>query len=409
MFRTIKSCLTALLPILALSASAASSEPKLEVAYDVLLLPDDDLARVEIDISETGPLRSLRLRIDPRRHINFRGTGTFEMDKGRMVWTPPTGGGKLGYDVRIDHDRDGPGKDAAMNEHWALFRGEDLFPPMATKTEEERETTATLSLRVPEGWSTLTPWKKLDDGRFVIEQSHRFFDRPTGWILAGKLGVTREKVHGIRIAIGNPSGHQLHRMDILALLRWTLDELLEVFPNAPKRFAIVGAADPMWRGGLSGPDSMYVHAERPMISSDGTSPILHELVHGFMHARAGENGDWIVEGLAEYYSLAALRRSKTFSKRRYERSLAKLAHKGRNVKTLLVPKADAAVSARAVVTLVELDKQIRQATAGTKSLDEVARRLASERKAVTTERFRSLVTEITGQDFDAFFAKYVNS
>ena len=404
MFGPARDWAAALLALLCLAApGAAVSAPTFDVRYDVLLLPGDGIARVTIHLDGDGLPEALRFRVDTRRHKDFTGDGEIDMEKGRLVWRVPSEGGKLRYEVIIDHDRDGPGKDAAITDRWALFRGEDLVPSMAVNTEVDIESDATLELHLPAEWSVVTPWEKIGDDTFAIEQTHRFVDRPTGWVLAGRLGVTRETVAGVRLSIGNPWRHDLHRLDILALLRWTLDDLVEVFPNHPERFAIVGAADPMWRGGLSGPDSLYLHADRPLIQRDGTSPILHEMVHSFMHARAGEDGDWIVEGIAEYYSLALLRRSRTFSKRRYERSLEKLREKGRDVDDLLVAHADHAVAARGAVLLAELDERIRAATKGRKSLDDVAQVLQEERAPITTKRFIEIAEDVAGSKLTRFF------
>ena len=74
--------------------------------------------RVTISIEGEGLPEALRFRIDPRRHVEFAGSGEIEMEKGRLVWRLPRGGGKLRYDVRIDHDRNGPGKDAAIRLPW---------------------------------------------------------------------------------------------------------------------------------------------------------------------------------------------------------------------------------------------------------------------------------------------------
>ena len=400
-------CLAAAVVTLSMFTTARAAEPDtpLRVDYQAQLLPDRGLARVSIRVDGPHLPDALRLRIDPLRQVNFSSEGKTSMSRGRLVWNPPRSGGSLHYDVRLEHDRDGPGKDAELTSSWALFRGGDLFPPMAIEIEPDEEAEASLTLRVPKDWSVVAPWKRIEGTTFEIEQEHRFFDRPTGWILAGKLGVTREKVAGIKLAIANPSGHRFHRLDILALLRWTLDDLVDVFPDHPKRFAIVGAGDPMWRGGLSGPDSLYVHADRPLISRDGTSPILHEMVHSFMHARAGKDGDWIVEGVAEYYSLALLRRSRTFSKRRYEKSLEKLAKKGRKAGDLRSPKADAAIAAQGAVLMAELNEKILRATGKKKSLDDVVRVLARERKSVETARFQEIVKEVAGTGFDEFFAQ----
>ena len=50
---------------------------------------------------------------------------------------------------------------------------------------------------------------------------------------------------------------------------------------------------------MSGPGSLYVHADRPMISENGTSTMLHELVHVAMGVSGSAHDDWLVEGLAE--------------------------------------------------------------------------------------------------------------
>jgi hypothetical protein len=63
----------------------------------------------------------------------------------------------------------------------------------------------------------------------------------------------------------------------------------------------------MWRGGLPGPASLYLHADRPLISGNSTSTLLHELVHVAQSYRAAKDEDWIVEGIAEYDTLERLR------------------------------------------------------------------------------------------------------
>ena len=62
--------------------------------------------------------------------------------------------------------------------------------------------------------------------------------------------------------------------------------------------------------------------------------MLHELFHAVTGVRAGPGGDWVVEGLAELYSLELLVRSKTISKARYRKALAGLAARGAGVAAL---------------------------------------------------------------------------
>ena len=158
----------------------------------------------------------------------------------------------------------------------------------------------------------------------------------------------------------------------------------------------------MWRGGLSGPNSVFVHADRPLISTDLSSPILHELMHAVMGARSGEDGDWVVEGLAELYSLELLVRSKTVSRRRYAKALRRLEEKGRGVVSLAREDVSGAVTARAVVLLREIDEQIEAATDGEASLDDVVKRLSSEHGVVTGERFRRIAEDVAGSRIAVF-------
>jgi predicted metalloprotease with PDZ domain len=125
-----------------------------------------------------------------------------------------------------------------------------------------------------------------------------------------------------------------------------------------------------------------------------------------MGARAGVDGDWIVEGLAELYSLEALVRSRTISKRRHERALARIEARGRSVRSVVAtPRATGEVTARAVGLLRDLDEEIRAATGGKRSLDDVMHELASSGEAVSLAHFRALCEKVTGTKLTDFFAR----
>jgi len=194
-------------------------------------------------------------------------------------------------------------------------------------------------MRVPEGWSVAVPYKRQPDGSYAVDHPARRFDRPTGWMAVGKLGIVRERVAGTSVAIAGPVGHGQRRLDQLALLRWTLPTLGEILQPLPDRLLVVGAGDPMWRGGLSGPRSAYLHSDRPLIAEDGTSPLLHELVHTALRTRSGPGGDALVEGLAELYSVELLARSRTVSRKRAERTFARLAERGSAIESVVTDGA----------------------------------------------------------------------
>jgi predicted metalloprotease with PDZ domain len=150
----------------------------------------------------------------------------------------------------------------------------------------------------------------------------------------------------------------------------------------------------MWRGGLSGPDSLFLHADRPLISGNGTSTLLHELLHVAQSYRAARDEDWIVEGMAEYYTLEILRRSGTISKRRHQRGLEQLAEWSQESKKLEGRRASGARTARGVLVMQALDAELRQRSDGRRSLDDVARALAKNGEPVSLERLRKVSADL---------------
>jgi hypothetical protein len=384
------------------------NDTSFDLAYDVRLAPTEGVAHVSIRIQDPKrELISLVFRTDPARHREFRGDGqvTPSTNGDTVEWRPAAGGGTLRYVFRIDHLRDQKSYDARCSPDWALFRGDDLVPSVRMRTHGPGESRAKLRLRLPEGWGVAAPYPRGSDGIFTVDHAHRRFDRPTGWFVVGHLGVLRERIAGSHVAIAGPKGQRMRRLDVLAMLRWTLPTLREISGGLPDRLLIVGAGDPMWRGGLSGPNSVFVHASLALISRDGTSPLLHELMHAVLGISPGPGGDWIVEGLAEVYSLELLMRSRTLSKARYEKSLAALAARGREAKVLEVDDASGATTARAVTVLRALDREIRDGSQGARSLDDVVRILYQQGGEVTSERLRRLAEDLSGRSLSAFFKR----
>jgi hypothetical protein len=67
----------------------------------------------------------------------------------------------------------------------------------------------------------------------------------------------------------------------------------------------------------------WPHGARPLISENGISTFLYELVHVAM-AAPGTADDWIVEGVTEYYGLETLRRSGGIPRRRIDQAIRAL-------------------------------------------------------------------------------------
>jgi hypothetical protein len=169
----------------------------------------------------------------------------------------------------------------------------------------------------------------------------------------------------------------VRRMDMLALLHWTLPELKEILPDALPRLTIVSAGAPMWRGGLSAPASFFLHADRPLISENATSSLLHEVMHTALGLRSSDGNDWIVEGLAEYYSIELLRRGNAISASRATKAFAQLAEWGEQSRTLCGAQSTAATTALAVTIMRKLDRELLKKSDGDVNLDSLLPSLAN--------------------------------
>jgi hypothetical protein len=276
---------------------AGSDSHHYGLRYDLALKPAEDRAEVSITIDERakGNISSMRFHIDPKRHAAFNGDGKVEASDDYVTWTPPETGGRLSFQVPVSNRRPNGRFDARMTDEWAVFRGDDLFPPARTEQRDDAEADATLHVHLPAGWSFVTPYRKIKDNVYEIEHAHRSFDRPTGWMAAGHLGVRRERINGVQVVVAGPLNQGVRRLDMIALLNWNLPKARRLMPDMPKHVLVVSAGDPMFRGGLSGPNSLYVHADRPLLSENGSSPLVHELVHVATRLE-GENGERLDRG-----------------------------------------------------------------------------------------------------------------
>ncbi len=383
---------------LLLAAATQARTPEYDVTYTIGFAPAQGQATVAIAIGQDGEARVSRLVFDmpEERYSAIEGDGNIARAGDKLAWEPPAKGGELRYRYRIDHARSNGAYDALITKDFAIVRGDDLVPSATVKATKGADSRARLVLELPPGWPHAdTPWKLAKDGKsYVVVNPERSFDRPTGWIIAGDIGVRRDVVEDMEIAIGAPKGEPMPRMQILSMLTATAPAMREAFGKLPPKLLIVGAGDPMWRGGLSGPRSLWMHAERPLISENGSSTLMHETVHVVTRIRGAKGEDWIAEGFAEYYGIELMHRAGLLSQARFDKTIGWMRKHGRSVKTLRADNSAGPRTARAVALLADLDREIRRHAPG-KSLDEVARALMG-RGRVSSEDLRTEVEAVTG-------------
>lgn len=373
--------------LLGLSAPLWAAK-KVDLDYQVRFLPESDQAEVSLILENSDLVRSLTFDLgDKGYYSDFQADGSWQQDSAQSgTWQPGKGKSTLSYKVRISHPRQSGSFDARMTQDWALLRGDDLVPSAHLVKDDQIELVSRLQFELPKGWKGVeTGWPRIGENRFRIDNPARKFDRPTGWVLAGKIGSRRARLGDTDVTVAAPVGEGMRRMDILTLLTFVWPEAQAVFPRDPAKLLIVGAGDPMWRGGLSAPNSLFMHSDRPLISENGTSSLVHELVHVFSRIRDTDRSDWISEGLAEYYAIELMRRAGGMSEDRYQAIRKKLIGWSKPVETLRTEESSGPITARAVLLLQELDREIRKHTNNQRSLDDVTRGLMRLDKASTKD------------------------
>lgn len=381
-------CAAAVTLACTLSSNAAEYEFEVEVDFSN---PGADCHPVRIELEQDEHLlREMSWDVE-NKYSDWRGQPEPEQREERLYWLPPAGGGFLEYCVNLDHRRGNGGYDSRVTPEFALFRGDDLVPAARTRTVVGAVSQTTVEFEVPEDWSVVTRYPEGNEHEFLAADPDRRFDRPTGWMVAGNLGVRRDTIEGVKVIIAGPVDHGIRRMDLMTFLNFLLPEFGAVMPELPERLLLVSAGDPFWLGGLSGPDSLYLHADRPIVSGNATSTLIHELVHVFMGAYGGPDDDWLAEGLAEFYAIELLYRAGGMTRARRDRAWDDLEEWGEDIDYLRGRASSGPVTARAAVFLRDFDEALGEESDA--SLDRITAALVEKGGPLTLEGLREICAD----------------
>lgn len=258
-----------LLGLSTLAAPAwAVKKHRVDLTYDVRFMPEAGYAEVAMTLKEGEMVRSFDLNLGKRgAYSEFKGSGEIKQNDDRLLWQPSKGVAKLTYRVNLTHPRDNGKFDAMLTPDWALFRGDDLIPAGNLVQADNVELVSRLQFELPKGWTSVeTGWPLVGKHLFRIDNPSQLFDRPTGWIIAGKIGARRDVLNDSKVSVAAPVGQHMQRMSIMTMLTFVWPQAVEAFQRQPEKLLVVGANDPMWRGGLSAPNSLYMQAARPLVS-----------------------------------------------------------------------------------------------------------------------------------------------
>jgi len=395
-----------LLWVLGLVACAPAWAKKVDLDYQVRLLPASGQAEVHLTLADGSVVRSLDFDLGKQSpYSDFRADGQWQVQGERGVWHPGAGKTQLSYRVQLNLKPQDGGYESRITPRWALFSGDRLVPPARLDQQDGTELVARLVFELPAGWKSVeTAWPRIGKQKFRIDDTSRLFDRPTGWMLAGNLGSRRARLGETEVTVAAPQGQGMRRMDTLTLLTFVWPQLQAVFPRNPPKLLVVGARDEMWRGAMAGRNSIYLHSSGPLIGESGASPLLGVLVQMFAQINDREGSDWLGESLADYYAMELLRRAGGISDDRYEAWLARLHKQGAQVSRLQGEQVGTAQIARGVLLLQALDREIRLHTQNKRSLDDVVRALM-RLSSVSTAEFIQISESVLGRRSEVLESK----
>lgn len=376
-------------------SDSADGDSSLEYSMHYLLRSDPGGTAIVVELQLKQPRSLLREVSFPQsEHIEvLDGSGELTTFDGRVHWQPPANGGTLRWRATIHSERGDRTFDALLDTDWGVFRMEDAIPRARARTLKGAYSRTTFDLDLPTGWSAVTEYAAIEKP-IVVDRQTRRFDQPTGWVAVGELGVRRERIADTYVVVAGPQDHGVRRMDMLALLNWTLPELATILPGSLPRLTIVSAGAPMWRGGLSGPASFFIHADRPLVSENATSALLHEVMHTALGIRSRPGYDWIAEGIAEYYSIELLRRGRAITARRAATAMAEQQEWSTRATGLCGTASTAETTALAVTIFAALDRELSDATGDESGLDDLLPLLADQE--VDLAKLEQLATQLSG-------------
>ena len=307
---------------------------RVNLDYEVRLLPASGQAEVRLTLADGSAVRSLDFDLGKAgAYSGFQADGQWQLN------------GQRGYGS-LRPARPASATGCCWTRSLPVARFRRVSPrtgrcSWATSWCRQRAWTSRMeqswwrAFDLPAGWKSIeTPWPRVGQDKFRIDNVSRLFDRPTGWMLAGDLGSRRARLGDTDVTVAAPVGQGMRRMDSLTLLTFVWPQLQAVFPRNPPKLLLVGARDGMWRGAMAAQGSVYLHSGRPMVSENGSSPLLREVVQLFAQIRAGDGNDWLVESLTDYYASELLRRSGGVSDDRYQAWQARLSKQGAKVTRL---------------------------------------------------------------------------
>ena len=308
-------------------------------------------------------------------------------DRTRLRWT---GADDASFTLAVSVDAgESRHPERAASDAWA-------FGPVPF-VEVQREVDGSVARSWP-----LTGDSVAGDRRFDGDR-HAMGDR---YALVGAHGVRTATVPGQQVRLVVPAGVE-STVDARAVLD-TLAEAAREFDvgDRDERVLAFAAPDPVRDGGESVParDEFWVAADTSLDSPENVW--IHEYVHTRQSFSLAPEMRWFREASAEYYAARL-----SYEQGRVSRSAMRDSFGGSASGAVLTDPATwpdrQTPLEKGARALAVLDRKIRDASLGHRSLEDVFRRLNAHDGAVTYAVFARSVAAVAGQSMDGWLDRYV--
>lgn len=335
---------------------------------------------------------------------------------------------RLEYQVDLSHARSAW---PYGNEQAATLQGEDLFTVskalfIVSSTPGKR----TVRFKVPGRWHVSTPWAPLPESAhsFTVDDNDSLIDNS---LVVGPTAPTVTRAGGFTFLLAALGEAKSDRDRVGSALGSIVREYMRVFPQTPpSRYLMTLFRAPERDAEAYGASAAF--SEPDSLTSSNRILWASTLAHELFHAWNGHairpvnysNLQWFSEGFTDYYATRSLARARVIDESLFIR---KAEH---TIGLYLYFKAAPVFDSVTLVSAGErkgrnrlgvynggwvsafcMDTQIRTASRGRRSLDDVMRLLYSRfgltGRPYSLEDLRAAFAEASGTRFDEFLTRYV--
>ena len=317
------------------------------------------------------------------------------------------------------------------NEQAATLQGEDLFTvSKALFIVSSVPGKRIISFKVPAGWHVSTPWAPRSGSAqsFTVDDNDSLIDNS---LVVGPSAPAISRAGSFTFLLAALGKARPDRDRIASALGSIVREYVRVFPQTPPgRYLMTLFRAPGRDAEAYGASAAFSEPD-PLTDSNRilwASTLAHELFHAWnghaIRPANYSNLQWFSEGFTDYYATRSLARARVIDESLFIRKLEHTIGLYLYFKTAPAFDSVTLVSAGerkgrnrlgiydgGWVTAFCMDTQIRAASRGARSLDDVMRLLYSRfgltERAYSLEDLQAAFVEASGVRFDEFLTRYV--